>query len=159
LAEIIEEERHHPIASISHKSLEENLEILKKETDQDGNPLEVIRIPMPPTTIVKIKPSDGVYGQMKNMRFEDGSVLDGKQDIEIVMAASYCNFLVTNGLVLLPKYYREGKDLLYDKTDREAKEILQKCFPERKIVQIDSELINLGGGGMHCITQQEPLLP
>jgi agmatine deiminase len=43
--------------------------------------------------------------------------------------------------------------------DAKAKEVLQKAFPEREIVQIYSRDILLGGGIIHCITQQQPAPP
>jgi len=106
LASVLEEEINHPIASISHKRLEENFEILKKETDQDGNPLKIIRLPLPPINFIDIHPGDGMYDYMKSIRFNDGSKIDGT--FKIVTASSYCNFLVTNNLVLVAKYYKEG---------------------------------------------------
>jgi agmatine deiminase len=42
--------------------------------------------------------------------------------------------------------------------DEAVKHILQRVFPDRKIVQIHSESFNYGGGGMHCATQQQPTI-
>jgi len=156
LASVLDEERDHPIASISHKKLEENYEILIKETDQDGNPLNIIRLPLPPMHFIDIQPKDGMYEIMESMKFIDGSKIDGP--FKIITASSYCNFLVTNNLVLVAKYYKEGGNLLTKHTDELTVKTLSECFPGREIVQIECELLNIGGGGMHCITQQEPRL-
>ena len=43
-----------------------------------------------------------------------------------------------------------------DKNDEPARTILAQCFPDRDIMQIDALDIVQGGGGIHCITQQEP---
>ena len=43
-----------------------------------------------------------------------------------------------------------------DPADAEAKEILQGLFPDRKVVQIYARDILIGGGNIHCITQQIP---
>jgi agmatine deiminase len=75
-----------------------------------------------------------------------------------IAAASYCNFLITNGAVLSQKFWKPGLPLSWRKKDQEAKKILQTLFPDRKIYQFDAMAINIGGGGIHCITQQEPFV-
>jgi agmatine deiminase len=64
------------------------------------------------------------------------------------LAASYVNFYLANGGVVMP-----GFD---DPADAAARAVLADCFPDRKIVQVDVLDIVQGGGGIHCITQQEP---
>ncbi|GAB5415482.1 MAG: agmatine deiminase family protein [Congregibacter sp.] len=61
---------------------------------------------------------------------------------------SYVNFYVANRAVIAPAY---GV-----KMDAEVKERLQSYFPTREIVQVRIEHIAEGGGGIHCITQQQP---
>ena len=158
MTDILEEERSDPIGKASYENMEENYQILLRETDQDGQPFTIIRMPLPPTIYTEITPTSDNYEMMKVLRFDDETVvLDGKTSLKGVVPASYCNFLVTNGLVLLPYYHTEGRSEHYKKTDDMSKEILQRAYPDRKIVQIDAVNINIGGGGMHCITQQEPL--
>lgn len=41
-------------------------------------------------------------------------------------------------------------------TDQEAYRVFSSAFPDRKVVQIDVEAVNYGGGGMNCISQQQP---
>ena len=60
--------------------------------------------------------------------------------------ASYANFLIINGAVLLP--------IFQDPKDKEAIEILQTCFPNRMIYPIDSKHLSFGQGGLHCISMQ-----
>jgi agmatine deiminase len=64
------------------------------------------------------------------------------------LAGSYVNFYIANGGIVVP--------LLDPKRDRAACALLKKVFPEREIVGIPSREILLGGGGIHCITQQVP---
>jgi agmatine deiminase len=64
------------------------------------------------------------------------------------LPASYANFYIANDLVLVP-VYRQRKD-------RQALEILQKEFPDRRVIGIDSTELIWGLGSFHCITQQEP---
>ena len=64
------------------------------------------------------------------------------------LQASYVNFYLPNGGVVMP-----GFD---DRNDEKAREVIAACFPGRDILQIQAIDIVEGGGGIHCITQQEP---
>ena len=55
------------------------------------------------------------------------------------MATSYVNFLITNELVLIPKYYKPGRSEEYLKTDEEARLIIEKLYSDRRVVQVDTE--------------------
>jgi len=61
---------------------------------------------------------------------------------------SYCNYLVANGVVLVPVYG--------DPNDDRAKEIIGQQFPDRDIIGIDCKTIFQYGGMIHCVTQQQP---
>jgi agmatine deiminase len=67
------------------------------------------------------------------------------------LAGSYVNFYLANRQVLMP--------LLDARTDRAAKAALAKLFPRRKVVGVPAREILLGGGNIHCITQQQPSGP
>jgi agmatine deiminase len=64
------------------------------------------------------------------------------------LAASYANFLISNNRVVFP--------LLDERTDDQAKHILQMAFPNHNVVGVATRNILLGGGNIHCITQQVP---
>ena len=64
------------------------------------------------------------------------------------LAASYVNFYVANDRVVMPR--------LDPAWDDEAAEQLTALFPDRKVVGVDAREILLGGGNIHCITQQVP---
>lgn len=64
------------------------------------------------------------------------------------LAASYVNFYITNDAILVPQFG--------NKMDKTALDILSECFPSRKIEPIDARDILIGGGNIHCITQQVP---
>lgn len=66
-------------------------------------------------------------------------------------AAGYINFYVCNGAVIVPEF---GDP----QADTAAKHNLRRLFPEREIVQINIDGIAAGGGGIHCTTQQEPMV-
>jgi agmatine deiminase len=65
-----------------------------------------------------------------------------------LLQASYVNFYLANGAVVMPAFG--------DVNDEKARTVLAACFPGRDIMQIDALDIVEGGGGIHCITQQEP---
>jgi agmatine deiminase len=64
------------------------------------------------------------------------------------MAASYVNFYIANGAIIAPCFGVE--------TDAAAREVLARLFPGRDIVMVPAREILLGGGNIHCITQQQP---
>lgn len=64
------------------------------------------------------------------------------------LPASYANFYIANSAVIVPTYR--------SKNDEKALDILTKCFPDRKVVGIDSTDIIWGLGSFHCLSQQEP---
>ena len=82
---------------------------------------------------------------MDGFVFEEG---EDEREAGERMAASYVNFYISNGGIILPQFG--------DENDKRAVEILQKCFPERRIYPIDARAIIVGGGNIHCITQQIP---
>ena len=64
------------------------------------------------------------------------------------MAASYANFYIANGVVVVPTYDQPA--------DRDAIKILERCFPDRKIAGIDCRELIYGYGALHCSSMQEP---
>ena len=64
------------------------------------------------------------------------------------LAASYANFLIVNGAVLMPAYG--------DKADAQAVAVLQKAFPDREIVPVPCRPLIWQNGSLHCITMQLP---
>ena len=65
------------------------------------------------------------------------------------LPASYANFLIVNGAVLMPTFRQPRRDM-------EAAEVLAACFPGREIVLIDCVELVWGLGTLHCISQQQP---
>ena len=113
--------------------LRENFERLKTMKDQDGNALEIITVPQPrPIFVKKYAPAKAKI-----------TTHDGYR-----IPASYANFYIGNECVLLPVWN--------DPNDEKAVEVLQKCFPDRRIVPIDSRVLTYGFGSFHCVTQQQP---
>ncbi|WOF17276.1 agmatine deiminase family protein [Methanoplanus sp. FWC-SCC4] len=160
LAEVTEEEaKKGPVESENRRRMEENYEILKNSVDQDGKPFNIVRIPVPDMIYFEAHPDEEAYNNlMQAYNSRDGTAFPIGEPVTIVPAQSYCNFLITNDLVLGQKYYMEGMGMpesLKEK-DQKAQEVLESLFPDRKVVMINTIPINFGGGGIHCSTQQEP---
>jgi len=107
-------------SDVNHAPLAENRERLRVAHDQDGRPLRVVELPMPRPV-----------------------VFEGHR-----LPASYANFYIANGLVLVPTFN--------DPADREALAILAQLFPGREVIGIHSIDLVWGLGTLHCMTQQQP---
>lgn len=68
------------------------------------------------------------------------------------LPASYANFLICNGAVIVPTFMQERED------DR-ALGILRECFPRKKVIGFDARRLVIEGGAIHCMTQQQPKPP
>jgi agmatine deiminase len=104
----------------NYRALNRARESLTGARDACGRKLEIVDLPMP------------------RARFFAGQRLP----------ASYVNFYIANGLVLVPTFN--------DEKDREALGLLAELFPDRRVVGIHSGDLVLGLGTLHCSTQQEP---
>lgn len=118
----------------------EALERLSAAVDARGRRLEVRKIPGPGIQAISQAEYDG-------LRRNGGGYGDERAPGRR-MAASYINFYIANGGIIMP-----GFD---DPMDKRAKAALESLFPGRQVVQIPSRDILLGGGNIHCITQQQP---
>lgn len=105
----------------NYRPLEENRERLQQARLHNGSTLEVIDLPMP-----------------SPLRFRG-----------IRLPASYANFYVANGTVLVPTFN--------DRRDREALGILGEVFPDRQVVGIHAVDLVWGFGTLHCLSHEEPL--
>ena len=115
---------------------------LLQETDARGRKLTVHKLPIPDHP-VRVTEQD-----MENYVFEPG---EDARDVGERLAASYVNFYFTNDAVLLPQFGGDNAA-----SDARAIETMKKLCPEREIVPIYARDILLGGGNIHCITQQIP---
>ncbi len=155
VAEVSEEEAaSNPIASVTRRRLEENVAILREAGDH-GNSLTIHRIPVPDPLFAVMHPGDYVYDSYK-AKYGQGFVCPLGDAINTVAATSYCNFLITNGAVIAPHYWRPGLADSMRRKDRTARATLEELFPDREVHTLDVRALNFGGGGIHCITQQQP---
>lgn len=148
LAWVSEEDKDiHPINRLNYEVLTQAYSILQQATDQNGEPFRIIKIPLP--DIISEKKIVTNLDQFEESRVKP-TIGDS---IEWVAAASYNNFLITNGYVLLPTYVEYGSS---PQKENEVKKILSAVFPDRKLIFIDCIYQNYRGGGIHCSTKQQP---
>jgi agmatine deiminase len=107
-------------ADANYAALQDNCKRLRSATDQHGKRLRIVELPMPSPVV-----------------FESRR-----------LPASYANFYIANGLVLVPTFN--------DPNDRVALNTLAELFPDRKVVGIHCGDFIWGFGALHCMTQQEP---
>lgn len=108
---------------INYAALQENYEILSRARDSHGETLHIVTLPLPKTRI-------------------EGTTVDGSEYVP----ASYANFYIASGVVLVP---------LYDERyDNKAMQVIGEFFPDREMIGIDCRDLVWGQGSIHCITQQ-----
>ena len=118
-----------------------DLAVLERETDAKGRKFMVHKLPIPK------KPVCITEEELEGFVFEEG---EDVREVGERLAASYVNFYISNGGVLVPQFG--------DENDGIAVEMLQKLFPDREVCPIYARPIIVGGGNIHCITQQIPKL-
>ncbi|MEM6633749.1 MAG: agmatine deiminase family protein [Bacteroidota bacterium] len=156
LAEVPEEDLYDPVAQENHRRMEGNYAILKEARDQNGKHFHIVRMPLPKLIVEQMKPGDSVYDFISTLEYEDGTEFPTGEPVNVIAAASYLNFLITDQVIIGQKYWREGQEEAIQERDETVRNILQELFPSREVVMLDALAINLGGGGIHCITMHEP---
>ncbi|MBS7563926.1 agmatine deiminase family protein [Mucilaginibacter sp. Bleaf8] len=133
--------------------------------DTDGHIDDITRFVNEDTvvTVVEENKSDENYAilqhnlqVLKGMRLPNGkqlNVIELPMPTPVIhedqlLPASYANFYISNAAVVVPTYRSDS--------DQKALDIIQQCFPQRKVVGIDSTDIIWGLGSFHCLSQQEP---
>jgi agmatine deiminase len=128
------EDRSDPQYEISTDALER----LLAARDARGRRLKVHKLPQPGPLRVTRREADGVESRQGTRPRSAGDR----------MAGSYVNFYIANRRVVMP--------LLDPLVDARAMRILKRLFPRREVVGVGAREILLGGGNIHCITQQLP---
>lgn len=128
-----------------YRQCHEAYDTLAAATDAKGRQLKVYKLPMP------VKP---LYMDQASCDTIDVDENAEPRVADEPLIASYMNYLVTNGGVIVPQYG--------DENDALAVQTLQEIYDEvwgegaYKCVGVQSEQVVFGGGNIHCITQQEP---
>jgi agmatine deiminase len=121
-----------------HEISQAALEILQHTTDAQGRKLTIHKIYNPSPIYVTAEESSGIDSVDGTLPRPEGKCMGG----------SYVNFYMANDGLVVPTYN--------DPADAPALAALQTLLPERKVVGVPSREIFLGGGMVHCITQQQP---
>jgi len=116
----------------------EAYECLSLSTDASGRQFKVHKIHQPGPIYIREQESQGVDIVEGTLPRETGNRLAG----------SYVNFYIANEGVVVPVFD--------DPHDQAALQAIQLLFPEREVVGVNAREILLGGGNIHCITQQQP---
>lgn len=117
------------VTVIEHKQSDENFEILKKNLKE----------------LTRMRLLNGKQLNIVEIPMPDPVVYEEQR-----LPASYANFYIANQSVIVPTFRC--------KQDEEALDILQKCFPGRQIIGLDSVDLIWGLGSFHCLSQQEPAI-
>lgn len=117
-AVLIEDEG--PVDNPWHAINRANIEAMQGQTDANGRPIKLVRIPE----------------------------ASGDHSDHELFCRSYVNAYLCNGGVILPKYGVPEDDYV--------REVFEEYLPGRRVAQVSIPSIAIGGGGIHCITQQEP---
>lgn len=113
------------------------LKVLEAAKDAQGRSLKIWKMPSPPVMHATAEETVGVLPGTAIERVEGNR-----------LAASYVNYLISNNHIIFP--------LLDATTDQQAGNLLAEMYPEYKITGVPAREILLGGGNIHCITQQIP---
>ncbi|MEJ5298565.1 MAG: agmatine deiminase [Armatimonadota bacterium] len=122
-----------------HTACSEAEQALQTSTDARGRALQVVRVPLPPPQTVSPE-------ECRTLPLANGQPIRSPGQL---LPASYINFYFANGALIVPAFGDQT-------SDGAAAEVFTRLFPDRKIQMIPSREILLGGGNIHCITQQQP---
>lgn len=150
------EKNSHPLKRINYERMMYNYELLSQATDHDGQPFTIIKVPLPdPITqpIVLLEEWEEEEGyNIPAIYFPESDGWSPGDTVQRVAAASYLNFFISNGVVLIPSYLKYGGS---KEKESEVGELFNQLFPNRKIIFIDAMSLNWQGGGIHCGTMQQ----
>ncbi|MBL8327640.1 MAG: agmatine deiminase family protein [Rubrivivax sp.] len=152
------EAARHPVARLNRQRMQRNAEILAASRTLDGQPLRVLRLPMPRIVerrvFLSAAADRGWFNQWTADFFPRS---EGRREGDALMqvaTASYLNFVIANGVVVLPDYLPHGTPR---PLQARVQQLMEQAFPGRRIVFIDALALNWLGGGLHCATLHEPL--
>jgi agmatine deiminase len=143
---------------MNYERMSANLKILEQSTDQDGKPFTIVKVPLPDLITQKAIARRKIDSKVFTFDVDPADFIPSEapaagDSIFAVPASSYMNYLVTNGLVLLPTYTLHGSS---KEKEENVRKIFERYFPGRKIAFFNAIKQNWSGGGIHCSTQQQP---
>ncbi|MDD2052816.1 agmatine deiminase [Pseudomonas putida] len=114
------------------------LKVLQEQRDARGRAFVVHKMPIPGPLYATAEECAGV----------DQVAGSQERNPSVRLAGSYVNFLIVNGAIIAPSFD--------DPLDNVARDILQGLFPTHEVVMVPGRELLLGGGNIHCLTQQQP---
>lgn len=127
---------------INYKRFKNAENVLQNEVDAKGRPFKIHKLYVPDPMFYSDK-------EVNTLSTEDNDAQACDRHVGERLAASYVNYYLANAAVVLPQFGDE-------KYDMKAKETMKEVFPDMEIVGVFSREVLLGGGNIHCITQQFP---
>ena len=121
----------------------ETFACLERETDAKGRKLVIHKLPVPDVPVCITEE------ELSGYMFEAG---EDEREAGERLAASYVNFYFSNDAVVMPVFGGENEE-----SDRRAMALMQEWNKDRRVVPVYARDILVGGGNIHCITQQIPL--
>jgi agmatine deiminase len=115
-----------------------SFDVLVQSTDLNNKPIKITKMVLP----------EPLYSTIEESLSLKKSSTSKPRPAQQRLAASYVNFYFCNNAIIMPIFHQPSDEI--------ARSILQSLFPQRKIIPIYSREILLGGGNIHCITQQLP---
>ena len=152
-----DEAARHPVSRLNLQRMQRNHAILSRATDVQGRPLRVLKLPLPRIVERRVFLSAGADTAFsREWTAESFPARERRRQGDWVMqvaSSSYLNFVLANGLVLLPDYRPHGTPAALQ--DR-VQQVVQAAFPGRTLSFVDAIGANWVGGGAHCATLSEP---
>ena len=130
------EDQHSAYYDVVHRAYE----FLSGQRDARGRQLKIHKLPVAEPMFLTQAEADGIL-------VTDHAL---PRELDMPIADCYINFYLANGGVVVPTFDQP--------TDQVAMQTLSEIFPERKVVGVPAREIGIGGGLIHCITQQQPAI-
>lgn len=147
----------HPVARATLARMRRSHAILAASTDLQGQRLRVIKVPMP--RIVQrrvVVRAEAEIERSEEWRLDYFAPSEGRREGQAlwqVATASYLNFVVANGVVVLPDFVPHGTP---PALQERVRRVFAAAFPGRQIAFVDGITAHWVGGGLHCATLNQP---
>jgi agmatine deiminase len=147
----------HPVARLTRQRMQRCLDILTRFRGADGVALRVLKVPMPRPIERRVflsAAADTAWSREWTADFFPPA--EGRrqgQPVQQLATASYLNFVLANGALVLPDYLRHGTPRA---VQERVRRIFAEAFPGRRISFVDAITAHWVGGGLHCATLTQP---
>ena len=147
----------HPVARLTRRRMQRNFEVLLGGTDARGRRLRVVKVPMPrpiERKVVLSEDADTAWSHEWTAAFFPPQERRRQgQTLTQVATATYLNFVLANGALVLPDYRPHGTP---PEQQERVRRLFESVLPGRRVSFVDAITANWVGGGLHCATVNEP---